>query len=486
MKFIEKEKPIYRDKKAKTHKIMKHLLIGLLPVIFFAYYKHGLSLYFRNQVTFIESLRPLIMMLVGALTSVISEFIFYRVTKPKESLKTDFKNVRDSFAIFPGLFLALILPINTPYHILILGAVFASIVGKMLFGGFGKNIFNPALVGGLFLSGAYPEIVGRVSNYFNLYEIDTIGGVTPLTHLSTNNYIAPYETIVEPFGNLLDFFFGSIPGAIGETSAYFILIGFLYLVLKKVINARIPVIYISTVFVMTYIIGSLFDFGIWYPIFHILSGGLFFGAVYMATDPVTSPTTPSGQVLYALGLGILTVTFRFLTNYPEGVLTSILVMNMLTPIIDKKMGEYRHKGFKSILISVMIAILIGVGVIYAIYNRINSLNVPEEPTVEGPVELVETKNIEDETIYLVIADAFKKESIEAEVYVKDKQITKIVIISHKETPAWGGEVIEDETFINNLIKHQDNLEKVDTVSGVTRTADGLIEIVRFIKQEVIK
>ena len=145
----------------------------------------------------------------------------------------------------------------------------------------------------------------------------------------------------------------------------------------------------------------------------------------MATDPVTSPTTPSGQVLYALGLGILTVTFRFLTNYPEGVLTSILVMNMLTPIIDKKMGEYRHKGFKSILISVMIAILIGVGVIYAIYNRINSLNVPEEPTGEGPVELVETKNIEDETSYLVIADAFKKESIEAEVYVKDKQITKL-------------------------------------------------------------
>ena len=160
-----------------------------------------------------------------------------------------------------------------------------------------------------------------------------------------------------------------IPGTIGETSAILCLLGLIYLLFTKVITWHIPIIYLATVFILTSFIGYYHDLGIWYPLFHLLSGGLIFGAIFMATIG-TSPTSPIGQAIYALGLGFLTVIFRFLTSYPEGVLTAILTMNMFVFIIDK-LGVKVRFNLKKLSIPLAILILIIGTTTYYVATNIN-------------------------------------------------------------------------------------------------------------------
>ena len=444
-----------------TSKIMTNLFIALVPIIIFAFYKNGIVPFQNGKGDLFTLFYPLIFIFVSTLSSFLFEAIYLYITD-KEKRSNLFKHLFRSYSIFPGLFLALILPINTPISILILGNFVATIIGKMLFGGFGNNIFNPALVGRLFIIATYATVIGSHGGYLNPYEADVISTSTPLTNASMVSSIGTYETLVEPYGNLWNFFFGTIPGALGETSACLCLVGFIYLCFKKAIKWRIPVVYILTVFAMTYLIGSINDQGIWYPLFEVMSGGLMFGAIFMATDPVTSPTTIIGQLIYGLFLGILTIVFRYLTPLPEGVLTSILTMNMFVFLIDK-VGAKARFDFNYALVLFVIAWLLILGIGTTVGNNFKKIPVDKD------YQIIE-KTIKDKVATYQVSQKSFGGNITAKIVIDDGKVKTFEVLSEHDSYF---SKITDAKYLDTLIKRQDALEDVDTVSGATVSSTAL-------------
>ncbi len=284
-------------------KIMRGVLLALLPttvlgVIFFGWY-------------------ALLMIFVGIVSCVLTELIFNLVSGKKFKLT-------DGTSVLTGLLLVLTLPPSFPIPGVILGSVVAIFVGKMIFGGLGYNIFNPALLGRAFLQASYPVkmTTWTLPKYVGA---DAITGATPLG-------LFKFEHIMT---NIKPLILGNIGGTIGETSALVILIGGIFILIKKYADWRIPLSYIGTVFIL----GGLF----WLinpaqypnPFFHIFAGGLMLGAFFMATDMVTSPITTKGSWIFGIGAGIVLITIRLLGGLPEGVMYSIIFMNGLVPLINR-------------------------------------------------------------------------------------------------------------------------------------------------------
>lgn len=346
-----------------TQVIMRDFLIGLIPLILFAWYKNGIKVYVEGNATLLEMFYPIIFIMLGGLISMVIEGLFFIITdKEVRTLKVMMKKLQLSYAMIPGILLAMILPLYTPIWVLIFGCIMATFVTKLLFGGFGYNIFNPALIGYVAIAFTLMGVINKAGGVLNGSEvlIDAIAGATPLSTLSTTNLLS-YQTLVAPYGSLWNFFIGTIPGALAETSALACIISFVWLSARKVIKWFVPVIYIGTVFGLSWLIG-IFNgqAGIWFPTFSILSGGLMFGAVFMATEPVTTPKNPLGKIVFALFLGVFTVLFRFIGQYPEGVATSIIFMNIFTMPIDKWTSVIRTQGVtkKTIIKTIILAILI--------------------------------------------------------------------------------------------------------------------------------
>lgn len=338
-----------------TAVIMRDFLIGLLPVILFAWYKNGIKVYLDGNITLLEMFYPLVFVLLGGLLSMVMEGLFFVITdKEVRSLPAMMKKISTSFSMIPGLLLAMILPLYTPVWVLIFGCAMATVVAKMLFGGFGYNIFNPAIVGYVAIAFTLTGVINQAGGALNASEslIDAIGGATPLTNMKSflsleATPIPNFANLVAPYGSLWDFFVGTIPGALAETGVLAILIAYVWYVVRGVIKWFVPLVYVGTVFLLSWAIGALSgDAGLWFPTFSILSGGLIFGAVFMATEPVTTPRNPMGKLFFALFLGVFTVLFRFLGNMPEGVATSILFMNIFTMPIDKWTAVIRAQGLK--------------------------------------------------------------------------------------------------------------------------------------------
>ncbi len=447
--------PFIRIKNTTT-KMMLNVVIALLPIILFSFYKNGIVPYQKGYTDVVGMLYPLIFILTGALTTFIIETVYLSIfNKEKSSLK---KIITSSYAYMPGLFLALILPINTPISVLIVGCFFATFIGKILFGGFGQNVFNPALIGCLFIMSAYALTITNNGGYLNSYEVDTISSATPLSNLATLSGVGTYEEVVEPFGSLWNFFFGTIPGAVGETSALLCLLAFIYLTITKTIKWRIPFVYLATVFVITFGIGLYNGVGLWYPLFEVLSGGLMFGAVFMATDPVTSPVTTKGQLIYGLCLGLLTVMFRYLTPYPEGVLTSILTMNMLVFIIDK-IGVKSNFDVKKIFIPFITLITI-IGIMTLIIaDKYNVDNTVSDPNFD----IIDIKQNGDDIVYTVTQKGYSS-NIKLEISINKGKITAASVVNQGDSFF---SKVTDAKYIDKLLNEQENLENCDTVSGAT-------------------
>lgn len=444
-----------------TSKMMFRVIIALIPIIIFSFYKNGVLPYINGSTDIYGMFTPLIFIGISTLSTFMFETIYQLLFNRSKNLKNIIFN---SYAYMPGLFLGLILPINTPISILIVGAFFASIVGKMLFGGFGKNIFNPALIGGLFIVSAYALVITENGGYLNSYEIDTISSATPLSNASLITDIGTYNELVAPYGNLWDFFIGTIPGAVGETSSLFCIIAFVYLAFTKTIKWRIPVLYILTVFIMTMGIGLYNGVGIWYPLFEILSGGLMFGAVFMATDPVTSPTTRGGQIIYGLSLGLLTVILRYLTPYPEGVLTSILTMNMLVFILDLLGAKIKFNVKKIIIPCIVLLILIGTMTV-VIASKKNVKEEAGDPNFEI-IDKVTNGNI---TTYIVTEQGYSSK-LKLEIKIENDKVIAIEVI--EENDSFFDKVMNAK-YTDTLKNNQDNLEECDTVSGATISSRAL-------------
>ena len=282
----------------KTSRIMLDVVLALLPAL-------GVGIWMLG-------LRALFVVLVCVAAAVATELLYSLCTKSRIT-------VVDCSAIVTGLLLAMTLPHTVPYLQAALGSIFAIGFAKVMYGGLGQNVFNPALAARAFLMLINPVGLTRYVG------VDGVSSATPLHHM-----VMP----ALPEESLLDMFLGNCSGSIGELSALALLLGGLYLVCRKVISARIPLAYIGTVAVLTLVFHKT-DAPVEWMLYSLLSGGLMLGAIFMATDYATSPVTPKGQWIFGLGCGVLTVVFRYFGIFPEGVTYAILLMNALVWIIDR-------------------------------------------------------------------------------------------------------------------------------------------------------
>ncbi|MPM78236.1 Electron transport complex subunit RsxD [bioreactor metagenome] len=311
-KLIVSSSPHVRSNEDTSY-IMKQVIIALLPAILGALY------FFR-----LSALNVMFFCILGA---VGSEFLYQKITK-QESTIADFS------AVVTGLLLAFNVPASLPWWMCILGSMFAIIVVKMVFGGIGNNFVNPALAARAFLLASFPVAMTAWTktgvNWVSSGNIDAYTTATPLSFLK--NGVQGIDSLTNSGISLTDMMIGNIGGCIGETSVILILIGGLYLMYKGIINYVIPVCYIGTVFILSFILGG---FNLNFAIYQLLAGGLMIGAFFMLTDYTTSPMTTKGQVIYAVLAGVIATVIRLYGGYPEGVSYSILLVNVVTPLIDK-------------------------------------------------------------------------------------------------------------------------------------------------------
>jgi len=242
----------------------------------------------------------------------------------------------DGSALLTGLLLAFCLPANIPFWMVMIGALAAVGIGKMTFGGLGNNIFNPALVGRVFLFISFPVAMtawpepGQWMQY-----TDAVTGATPLGMMKEGLATRTVGEIMSEVPVLINLFMGKMLGSAGEVSALALLIGMLYMMFRRIISWHIPFSILGTVFIFTGILWLINPDRFADPLFHLLTGGLMLGAIYMATDYVTSPMTGKGMIIYGVGIGIVTVLIRVFGAYPEGVQFAILIFNGFTPLINK-------------------------------------------------------------------------------------------------------------------------------------------------------
>ena len=289
-------------KDESVSKIMWIVVISLIPAGVAGVFIFGLSAFW--------------VIVLGVLSALIAEGIMQLLTKRRVT-------ILDGSAFLTGLLLAYNLPPKVPFWLPIVGSFFAIAIGKQVFGGLGQNIFNPALVGRVFLMASWPKYMTCFTKPLNY---DAITSATPLAALKEGK-------VLEHISNW-NLFWGIRGGCIGEVCIFALLLGALFLFIRGYISWHIPITYIVVVGLFTYIFGQegLFS-GDW--LFHILSGGLILGAFFMATDYVTSPLTRKGQVVFGIGCGLITAIIRLWGGYPEGVSYAILMMNAATPIIDR-------------------------------------------------------------------------------------------------------------------------------------------------------
>ena len=281
----------------RTNRIMLDVVLSLTPALAVGVFRLGL--------------RALAVTLLCMAAAVAAEWLYSRLTKTRNT-------VVDGSALVTGMLLAMTLPHTVPYWQAALGSVFAILVVKILCGGLGQNIFNPALAARAFLLLIYPVGLTRYVG------VDGVSSATPLHHM-----VMP----ALPEQSILDMFLGNCPGSIGEACALALLLGGAYLIYRKVISIRIPAAYLGTVAVLTLVFHKT-DSAMSWMLYSLFSGGLMLGAIFMATDYATSPATPVGQVVYGVGCGVLTVLLRYYGLFPEGVTYAILIMNALVWVID--------------------------------------------------------------------------------------------------------------------------------------------------------
>ena len=291
-----------------TRRTMLDVLIALIPALIAAVILFGL--------------RALVLTVISAAVCVVVELLYCLVTRRKST-------VGDLSAVVTGVLLAFSLPASCPYWVVAVGDAFAIIVVKGFIGGLGQNVFNPALGGRALIMLFWPATITRYGteavDAFNFGAVDIVSSSTPLQTMARPAL---------PEASLLDMFLGKIGGCIGEVCTLALLIGLVYLLVRRVISWRIPVAYIGTMAVLTMVFYKT-DNALTWMLYSIMGGGAMLGAIFMATDYVTSPTLPSAQLVYGIGCGALTVLFRYFGLFPEGVTYAILIMNACAWALDR-------------------------------------------------------------------------------------------------------------------------------------------------------
>ena len=291
----------------RTSRLMLDVVLALTPALIVG--------------TAVLGIRALIVTLISMSAAVLAEYLYGLLLKKRNTLL-------DCSALVTGMLFAMTLPASVPYWIAALGSAFAIVAVKLLSGGLGQNIFNPALLARALVLLLFPAALTR----YEALGVDAVTAATPLHHM-----VMP----ALPEESLLDMFLGNCPGSIGELSSLALIVGGIYLVARKVISPRIPVAYLGTVAVLTLVFHKTDDAISW-MLYSLFSGGVMLGAIFMATDYVTSPVTKNGQILFGIGCGALTVLFRYFGLFPEGVTYAILLMNLCVWVIDRYTAPRRY------------------------------------------------------------------------------------------------------------------------------------------------
>lgn len=305
-------------------KIMYGVVFSLIPAMLVSFYFFGLAA------------------ILVTLTAVVSCMAFEYLIQ-KYLIKGPL-TIFDGSAIITGVLLAFNVPANLPLGIVVIGSAVAIGMGKMTFGGLGKNPFNPALVGRVFLMISFPV---QMTTYpkpsaFSTALSDAVTGPTPLTVIKDGvSRGEPLSELMMKIPDSLNMLMGNMGGSAGEISAIAIILGGLYMLFRKIITWHIPVVYLGSAAIFAGIFWLINPEVYPDPVFHLVTGGLMLGAIYMATDYATSPMSPLGMIIYAIGCGVLTIIIRLFGAYPEGVAFSILIMNAFVPLINKGLKPKR-------------------------------------------------------------------------------------------------------------------------------------------------
>jgi electron transport complex protein RnfD len=310
------------SKPLSTRSVMIDVIIGLVPAVAAAGY------YFR--------IYALILTATCVISSVITEWICNKIRKKPNSLD-------DFSAVVTGIILALSLPPNLPIWAAIIGSVFSIAIGKMVFGGLGSNIFNPAMAGRAFLTACFGMLMTTWTvpatidtTMPKISAENTIHARTQATPLAWSKQAIKTKTGAEVVNEQLkDTFTGEVGGCLGETSALALLLGGLYLLIKQTINWRIPLAVLASAFVFSAIGYLTNNIAYASPLTHLTSGGMLLCAFFIATDPVTAPLTRKGMWIFGFGVGAITILIRIVGEYPEGIMYAVLLMNAVTPLIDR-------------------------------------------------------------------------------------------------------------------------------------------------------
>ncbi|MEE3486666.1 MAG: RnfABCDGE type electron transport complex subunit D [Bulleidia sp.] len=345
MKFTFKPSPNYRSAQSTTG-IMKDLTECLLAVTLFS------VIYYCQAYGAKWGLRVIAMMAAAVATALICDALWFKARK-----SADIENsVRTSYSWVTAMILVLISPVKASVYSIIVCTAVAVVFGKLVFGGFGQNIFNPA---------AFGEAV-LMNNFASTYSEDFTTSATPTVAAKGLKWLVSDASFYDTYGGLGGMFMGSYASTIGSTCALLLILCAVFLIWNKDIDWQVPVTYILTVFVLSLILALMKSLPASYAVFSVLAGGVMFGAVFMMTDPVTSPVTLPGRVVFAIGAGMLTFLIRLKSNLSDGVLYSILLMNMLVPAIDKLFDGSQIKDAKAfqkkVCIFAVIFLAIGVAV----------------------------------------------------------------------------------------------------------------------------
>lgn len=479
MKIIPKRITPSLKQKQSTLDIMEMLLGAISLLIIFSIAYHFVA----NGIDY--ATKALLIYVVSVIVAIVVDYGCTKIFS-KEYSKQQFKLNNILSPLVTSLLFALTLPIGTPLYVVALGSFFAIVFGKALFGGFGYNIFNPALVGRVMVQLSFGS---KLVTYLGS-GTDAVSSPSPLTTLASSSWL---NISALPINDML---LGFYPGALGETCTVLIVLLGVLLAIKNVIDWRIPAFYLGTVAIISFGVGIVIGINPFYNVLLNLSlGGVMFGAVFMATDPVTSPVAPISKIIFAIALGFITMLIRIKGNYPEGVLFAILLLNTCTPLIDSiVLGKTNDSAIKKILI-IITSVTLMTGTVSGIAYTINKNVEVEEPG--GNVEEVEDISLLEyangEYIIQVKGYGGNAKPMQIGITIADNQCTNLRFIKYNgETPEYGENLITSGIgyglndaaleFYNKVISTPSTLEEinsVDTVTGATYTATAIIDAIKM-------
>lgn len=490
MKFNFRVSPNYRAP-LSTQRIMTELTVAISLVLAYSVY------FYFTKLGSDYGMHALLMILTALGTSIVIEVLWALFYK-----KNILKHLNTSFPWVTALLYVGMMGVNKPLYVIFIGTFVAIFIGKLVFGGFGHNIFNPAGVG---RAVSVLSFGGFITNKF----ADVVTGATPNQVMETLGWVIKDPAIVtkylDQFGGLWGLATGGYVGGLGETNTLLILAVGIYLAVRKIIDWRVPTVFLGSLFAFASILALMKGMGIWYPIFHLMTGGAMFGAIFMLTDPVTSPTSIPGRILFAFGVAFLTFIIRIKGSLPEGVIRSILFMNMMTPLIDRSFDGWAFEKVKKYAISLTVIGALGFLTVGVFANQVDYIApvVEEEPVITINLKgepLVISQQISstavvvsevaegDVTTFVVNINGYaytsdhddnpQPNTLEVKINTATQTIESVAYVTFSDSKGIGDKTNSD-VFLSQFtgLSIVDETTSADVVSGATVTSVSVIRAV---------